>query len=308
MKTLRFSLSTVQPFRVWVSMVLIGAIVPSLFAAMQGPPMKPWNSLPTDRERQHQVTLTDSPHRYEVVMDAAIDGVMTRMPASNGITFDGWQPNRFVRIENVGQTDVINPWLTVNGRRPCRTVLELAKRAVGSFKKDADKARAIWEFRRQHRFHACTWDGETYDAVKAFNVYGYTLCYNDAAILADAWKAAGLQTRRGYPDGHEVSEVFYDGDFHLLDGDAPAIYLKRDNETIASEADVVRDHDLIKRTHTGGILSQDDKGMDQSTASLYGYEGARQGENGGLTTFAVSLALTARNSLSYNLLSENGGR
>jgi len=109
--------------------------------------------------------------------------------------------------------------------------------------------------------------------VKVFNVYGYTLCGDDAQVIADLWRAAGFKTRRGRPHGHCTTEVFYDGDWHLLDGDENIICLLRDNETIAEEADIVRDHDLMKRTHTYGILSGDSRETDEFSASLCVYDG-----------------------------------
>ena len=37
-----------------------------------------------------------------------------------GVIEQSWQSNRAVRMENVGQTDLINPWLS-NGRNNFRT-------------------------------------------------------------------------------------------------------------------------------------------------------------------------------------------
>jgi hypothetical protein len=122
---------------------------------------------------------------------------------------------------------------------------------------DADRARAIWEFLRRQRFPRLHLGRECNDVLKVLNVYGYTLCGNEAHLINDLWKAAGLTPRRGYPVGHVVSEVFYDGDYHLLDSDEHVICLERDNKTIASCTEVVRDHDLIKRTHTYGIGRRD---------------------------------------------------
>ncbi|MDD4869372.1 MAG: Ig domain-containing protein [Kiritimatiellae bacterium] len=270
-----------------------------LCAAIQGLPAKPWDDLPTDRPRTQQIVVTTSPKQYEIVMDSTVDGVMTRMPVGYSAFHQGWQPNRFVRLENIGDTDVINPWLTINGKRKWRSLQELTREATGSYQTDADKARAVYEFTRQHRFHACTWDREVDDAVKVFNVYGYTLCGDDAQVIADLWKAAGLQTRRGYPVGHCVSEVFYDGDFHLMDGDEHGIYLKRDNQTVASEAEVVHDHDLMKRTHTYGILSGDSPQTDEFSASLFGYEGKREGSNGGYTRHVMAFTLRPGESIEW---------
>ena len=72
--------------------------------------------------------------------------------------------------------------------------------------------------------------------------------------------------------------MFYDGGWHLFDGDMHSLYLLRDNETIASEQDLVRDHDLIKRTHTQGILRPQGRAGDEWEASIYVYEGDVAGD------------------------------
>ena len=288
-------MTSLPPFSVAVSAV--GIL--SLHAARIGPPMDPWSSEPGDRSRTHEEVAASAPHEYEVAMDASVDGVMTRMPVGYAAYHQGWQPNRFLRLENTGETDVVNPWITVNGRRDWRTLADMVREAVGAYQTDADRARAVYEFTRQHRFHATTWGSESNDAVKVFNVYGYTLCGNDAQIIADVWKAAGLKTRRGYPVGHCVSEAFYDGEYHLLDGDEHCIYLRRDNRTIASEAEVVRDHDLIKRTHTYGIGAGHNPQKDEFSASLFGYEGPREGEHGGRTKHTMAYVLRPGESMEW---------
>ena len=105
---------------------------------------------------------------------------MTRMPISYGAYRQGWQPNVFARLENLGDTDVVNPWLTANGAGDWRSVERMAAEATRGCRTDAEKARAIWEWQRHRRFHGLHWDGEVSDAVKALNVYGYTLCGDDA--------------------------------------------------------------------------------------------------------------------------------
>lgn len=261
------------------------------FSARQGPPKAKWQSIEGDQEKMHEEVVATGSHAYRVRMAGNIDGVMTRMPISYGAYYQGWQPNRFVRLENIGDTDVVNPWITVNGKRNWRALKDIAGEATAGCTNDCERARAIWEFQRNHRFHATTWDRECDDAVKVYNIYGYTLCGNDAMVISDLWKAAGLRTRRGYPVGHVVAEAFYDGEYHLLDGDEHAIYLRRDNTTIASEAEVVRDHDLVKRTHTYGIERRDSRETDEFSASLYGYEGQRTGELGGRSKHTMAYTL-----------------
>ncbi|HUV64023.1 MAG TPA: hypothetical protein VMW24_09000 [Sedimentisphaerales bacterium] len=122
--------------------------------------------------------------------------LMTRMPISYGAYHQGWQPSRFMRFENIGDTDVVNPWIAVNGKRNWRTLKDIADEATAGFAGEREKARAVWEFQRNHRFHATTWDRECNDAVTVYKIYGCTLCGNDAAVMSDLWKAAGLRTRR----------------------------------------------------------------------------------------------------------------
>jgi hypothetical protein len=255
--------------------------VGTALAVVQGPPAQAPERLPDDRDREHVALADQSPAVYGISVDSEVDDSLTRDPVGYAAYCQGWQLNRFVRLENLGDEDLVNPWLSLNGRHSWRTTADIGAAAVGPYTEDRDRARAIWEFTRRHRFHATTWDVEVQAPVKVLNVYGYTLCGDDAQVIADLWHAVGLQSRRGYPVGHCVSEVFYDGGYHLLDGDEHCLYLLRDNQTIASEEQVVRDHDLIKRTHTYGILAKDDPMTDQFSATLFGYEGERKGSHGG---------------------------
>jgi hypothetical protein len=277
--------------RAILSVCLTSCLAATALAVVVGDSKRPYEDLPGDRPQQHVEAIGRSPHAYEIQFRGTVDGLMTRMPVGYGAFAQGWQPNRSVLIENVGQTDVLNPWIVVNGKRNWRTVADVAAEATRGHTAAADRARAIWEFRRSNRFHACTWDGECSDLLKALNVYGYTLCGDEACVINDLWKAAGLKTRRGYPVGHCVSEVFYDGGYHLLDSDEHVICLRRDNRTIASEEEVVRDHDLMKRTHTYSILSGESRQTDEFSASLYGYEGKREGDYGAHARHAMDLVL-----------------
>jgi len=270
-----------------------------VFSAHQGPPKAKWHSIEGDREKRHEEVIATGSTAYRVRMAGNVDGVLTRMPISYGAYYQGWQPNRFMRLENIGDTDVVSPWITVNGKRNWRTLKDIADEATAGCTSEREKARAVWEFQRNHRFHATTWDRECDDAVKVYNIYGYTLCGNDAKVISDLWKAAGVRTRRGYPVGHAVAEAFYDGEYHLLDGDEHAIYLRRDNTTIAAEAEVVRDHDLVKRTHTYGIERRDSRATDEFSASLYGYEGQRRGELGGRSKHTMAYTLRPGESIEW---------
>jgi hypothetical protein len=80
------------------------------------------------------------------------------------------------------------------------------------------------------------------------NGYGYGICGHTAAWLKCMWTAAGLQAKVQEIWGHTVSEVFFDGKWHMLDGNVKVCYLGRDNKTIASLAELEKDAWLIERT------------------------------------------------------------
>ena len=274
-----------------ISLCLTCCLVAPTLGAVVGEPKKPYEDLPDDKPCQHVQSIRQSPSTYEIPFRGTVDGAMTRMPIGYAAFVQGWQPNRSVLIENVGETDVHNPWIVAGGKRNWRTLDDVVAEATRGYTSPADRARAIWEYQRRQRFHACTWDAECNDVLKVLNVYGYTLCGNEAVVINDLWKAAGLATRRGYPIGHCVCEVLYDGDHHLLDSDEHVICLERDNKTIASCTEVVRDHDLIKRTHTYGIGHGESRKTDEFSASLYVYEGERSGDLGTNTRHSMDLTL-----------------
>src|SRR5437667_6590961 len=204
-----------------------------------------------------------------------MDGTNCRSPLGGGfgIWTQSWESNRAVRLENIGDTDVIDPWLS-NGRNDFRTMKEIVAGAVTPGMTDRERALAIWRRQTTHRFHAGAGDpAEMHDPVKVFNVYGYTTCGDDAVCLAGLWNAAGFPVSPGRLLSHRTSQVFYDGRWHLMDGDLGPVYLLRDNETIASEEELVRDHDLVKRSHPHGIVDPDRRADNEEHAALFMTEG-----------------------------------
>ena len=103
-----------------------------------------------------------------------------------------WESNRAVRMENIGQTDVVNPWLS-NGRNNFRNLDEIVAGAITPDMSDKEKALALWFQEIQNRFHSGGNNTELGDPVKVFNVYGHNTCGNDSICLAGLWHKAGLK-------------------------------------------------------------------------------------------------------------------
>ena len=247
-----------------------------------------------------QVETVDSSHyTYAIDMGGKIDGLMTRDPIGYWAYDQYWEPNVRVTMENIGDTPVVNPWLQRVGTIDTRTLQSIVDSIVKPGMSDKEKARRIWEFEINHRFHATTQDDEVADVVKRVNVYGYTLCYDESKVISDVWRAAGLKVRKGYPNGHSLAEVYYDGGWHELDSDESIISLLRDNETIASESQIVADHDLMKRTHTYGVLAPDNKLDDEGGAALIFWEGERSGEQPSVTKHTMDFTLRPGESITW---------
>jgi hypothetical protein len=274
--------------------LLLAVLVPAL---RPDEPIAPWgaNRHPTDAPKRHVEEIAAGRHAYTVRQGGTMDGTNCRSPMGVGM-MDGppveqtWESNRAVRLENVGETDVVNPWLS-NGRNAFRTLDEIVASAVQPGMTDREKAFALWFQEIRHRYH---WEGdnaELGDPVKVFNVYGHNTCGNDSICLAGLWRRAGLKVTPARLVGHCVSQAFFDGRWNLFDGDMHSMYLLRDNQTVAGEQDLVRDHDLIKRSHTQGILNPDKRATDEWEASIFVFEGEAEGDRNCAAGTSMNMAL-----------------
>lgn len=274
-------------------------------AAESNETLAPWGIKPhpTDAPKRHVEKIAGGRHVYVVRQGGTMDGVNCRSPIGVGM-MDGpaieqtWESNRAVRLENTGETDVINPWLA-NGHKSFRTLDEIVASAVKPDMTDREKAQALWFQEIRHRYHWAGDNNELGDPVKVFNIYGHNTCGNDSICLAGLWKRAGLKVTPARVVGHCVTQAYFDGRWNLFDGDMHSMYLLRDNHTVACEQDLVRDHDLIKRTHTQGILNPDKRANDEWEASIYLYEGPPAGDRNCVQDTTMNMVLRPSEAITW---------
>jgi hypothetical protein len=274
-------------------------VLPAMLVAAVGSDksLGPWGKTadPTDVQKRHVEKVAAGRHVYVVRQGGTMDGTNCRSPIGVGM-MDGpaleqtWESNRAVRLENIGETDVINPWLS-NGRNNFRNLPEIVAAGIKPGMTDREKARALWFQEIRHRYHWSGDNNELGDPVKVFNVYGHNTCGNDSICLAGLWKQAGLKVSPARVVGHCVTQCFFDGRWNLFDGDMHSMYLLRDNRTVACEQDLVRDHDLIRRSHTQGILNPDRRANDEWEASIYMYEGPPAGDRNSARDTTMNMVL-----------------
>src|SRR4051812_47358099 len=90
-----------------------------ILAQSPNQPLAPWgsNRYPTDVPKIHVEPIAGGKHAYTVFQGGTMDGTNCRSPVGVGMS-DGpaiqqtWESNRSIRLENVGETNVVNPWLS----------------------------------------------------------------------------------------------------------------------------------------------------------------------------------------------------
>ena len=110
---------------------------------------------------------------------------------------------------------------------------------------DEEKALAIYEFVKAWRIH---WfppysSKEMHDPVKLIGVYGYGYCDDSARAIEQLATRAGLRARVWELHGHVVSEIYFDGRWHLLDADKERTY-DHPNGYLAGVEDLAADPSL----------------------------------------------------------------
>jgi hypothetical protein len=157
---------------------------------------------------------------------------------------------RFISVRNSGTTPVVNPRVVVNGKN-WRTAGDIVASVVAPGMTDEEKARALWSFARDNRYHwwPPTTGLDSRDAIKLFNAYGYGFCNDVADALANLFVTAGLPARQWVLGAyeHSVAEAFYDGAWHMYDPDRDGLYLAWDNRTVASVHALIADPALVAR-------------------------------------------------------------
>ena len=277
--------------------VIFTLISAALLQAPADTALQPWASkaLPGDVAKRHVEEISQAEHTYTVVHGGTVDGECCRTPMGCGINREGvidqsWQSNRAVRMENVGQTDIVNPWLS-NGRNNFRNLDEIVASAVTPGMTDKEKTVALWLQHVSRRFHRGGYGGNLSDPVLVFNCYGHHVCGQDAQIQSLYWQKVGLKSAPVRLVSHAIAQVQYDGGWHVMDGDLESFFLLRDNQTVASDREIARDHDLVKRAHSFGLTFPDLRRFDESYASMFVCEDPVRGDRAGNSTWTMNMTL-----------------
>ena len=163
--------------------------------------------------------------------------VITVNDYSYEIEVGGWRDpvNETIIIENLGDTPLVNPRLTVDGKYDWFDIETMAREATRGCTTDEERALALWDFVRRNFQHLDSpGDRECHNPAVSLNVYGYANCAYHASAFVALCRSIGIPARVWEVWKHTVSEAFYNNAWHMLDSDIGLYYLAGDNRTIAS--------------------------------------------------------------------------
>lgn len=132
---------------------------------------------------------------------------------------------------------------------------------------DREKALSIFQYIHDHLDtspYRSRYD--SFNVWKAFNCYGMGHCEFHARAVSALMELANLASveigvfdREEAKAAHSMTEVFYDGSWHLFDSSGGMYYLRSDNRRIAGWGDLMRNTGLLQRTR---VIEFENFGLD----------------------------------------------
>ncbi len=174
-----------------------------------------------------------------------------------------------LELENTGRRILDRPWPVVNGRD--LGTFDGLYRTVGFGTDSSENARRWYGFWSNYRYHDSSRTEAGRQLFSMISYWSYGFCGDDYAVQRQLFGSLGVKARRLPLNGHTAGEFFYQGDWHVLDGDRSAVYLELDNSTFASFEDIRRDPLLALRTKTGGRVGSWNAASAWGNVALFEY-------------------------------------
>ncbi len=187
----------------------------------------------------------------EVVIASPVDDTNFQDP--RGYNQHGSASRYFQRrltLANTGSVPLTGHLLIINGQdwssaESLRASLRLPAEP-GAF---MPRFFAFW---RDQNSHANSETEAGKEPAPMLNFWGYGLCGETTASFTKLATTYGIPARKIALNGHVAAEYFYDNAWHVLDADQNVCYLRLDNQTLASAADLRADPFLARRTKVLG--------------------------------------------------------
>ena len=204
------------------------------------------------QSREYSQIITVNDYTYEIEVDGSRDPV-----------------NETIIIENLGDSPLVNPRITVNGLYDWFDTESIAREVTRDCNTDEEKALAIWDYIRRNFQHLDSpGDRECHNPVVAMNVYGYANCAYHSTVFTALCRSIGVPARVWEVWHHTITEAFYNNAWHMLDSDIGLYYLAEDNRTIASVEQLWEDQKLSGGLESGAALTKF-SGRNKAVRAIY---------------------------------------
>jgi hypothetical protein len=147
------------------------------------------------------------------------------------------QERKLVAPRSSEQVGIVCHVKVVSDKVPDMTNLDTWKKAyIKEGMTDAQKAMTVWKTVRTFQHQEAPpneflqQELTVQDPFKIFNVYGYSLCSIASCDIECLARYAGLKARGRIINAHSVPELFYDGEWHLLDASLMTYFPKADGK------------------------------------------------------------------------------
>ncbi len=189
--------------------------------------------------KEYSQIIVVNDYTYEIEVDGSRDPV-----------------NETIIIENLGDSPLVNPRITVNGLYNWFDTETIAREVTRGCTTDEEKALAIWDFIRINFHHLDSpGDRECHHPVVAMNIYGYANCAYHSTVFTELCRSIGVRARVWEVWHHTITEAFYNNAWHMLDSDIGLYYLAADNRTIASVEQLWDDQNISGGRESGAALT-----------------------------------------------------
>jgi hypothetical protein len=187
----------------------------------------------------------------EIVIDSAVDDRNFQDP--RGYNHHGAATRVFARrltLTNTGAVPITGRLLLANGQDWSRAAALPA--SFGAPKEPRMFMPRLFSFWCDHISHADSDAPGGKEPLALLNFWSYALCGDTTSALTRLAAGYGIPARKIPLNGHVAAEYFYDNAWHVFDADQNLTYLKLDNHTLASAADLRADPLLARRTKVFG--------------------------------------------------------
>ncbi|MBL4902420.1 MAG: transglutaminase domain-containing protein [Desulfocapsa sp.] len=209
-------------------------------------------------QRTTTVTLSNSQNQTQISMGGTIDGVnsYTRRSKIDPVSgeyyyFDQiFQPMELLRITNTGVDPIINPILKINNWGMVRSIRELSQEITVTANNWEEKTKLLWEFLRNYRYANYPVIGDVgRRPLQLINSTGGGYCGTWAAVLEGMVDSIGGNSRTIGLNGHVVTEIFYQNEYHLFDPHYEYFFPDHNNSRVVSVQQALTDRTLLNRTY-----------------------------------------------------------